>query len=188
MDKSLKNKAIDFKGKPYVQVSDRVLFFNEQYPQGAIITEKTADIENYVEFKATAIPDTTNPERKFTGHSQATWGEGFVNSTAALENAETSAVGRALAFMGIGIIESIASADEMTKATTSPKKAPQATEKQKALIAKLMDEKGLTIEIMANDGIIAGQTPPSEVIDYLMNFQTPILTKQEMDRIVEAES
>jgi transcriptional regulator NrdR family protein len=40
----------------------------------------------------------------------------MVNKTAALENAETSAVGRALAMMGIGVIESIASVDEINKA------------------------------------------------------------------------
>jgi tetrahydromethanopterin S-methyltransferase subunit D len=34
-----------------------------------------------------------------------------------LENAETSAVGRALAFMGIGVIDSIASVDEINKTT-----------------------------------------------------------------------
>ena len=43
-----------------------------------------------------------------------------MNKTAALENCETSAVGRALGFMGIGVIESIASADEVNKAETQP--------------------------------------------------------------------
>ena len=40
----------------------------------------------------------------------------MVNKTSALENAETSAVGRACAFAGIGVIDSIASADEVHKA------------------------------------------------------------------------
>lgn len=39
--------------------------------------------------------------------------DGDVNSTSALENAETSAVGRALAFAGIGIDNGIASGDEI---------------------------------------------------------------------------
>lgn len=116
-DKSLKTKAVDIKGKKYVLVSDRVLFFNEQYPEGSITTQiVSAPDADMVVVKATVSPV---PGRIFTGYSQATWGEGYINKTAALENAETSAVGRALAFMGIGVIESIASADEIAKAQTA---------------------------------------------------------------------
>lgn len=113
MDKSLKAKAVDIKGKKYVLVSDRVLFFNETYPKGSITTELlSAPDAGTVVVKATIETD----GRKFTGHSQAVIGDGYINKTSALENAETSAVGRALALMGIGVIESIASADEMNKA------------------------------------------------------------------------
>jgi len=118
MTKDLKEKAIDFKGKKYVLVSDRVLYFNETYPDGSITTElvSSADADTVV-MKATVKP---NDKQTFTGYSQATWGEGYINKTSALENAETSAVGRALAFMGIGVIESIASIDEINKAETMP--------------------------------------------------------------------
>jgi hypothetical protein len=61
--------------------------------------------------KAKVTPDTDKPERYFVGHSQAKW-EGNINSNAALENAETSAIGRALAAMGLG---GGASLDEMIK-------------------------------------------------------------------------
>lgn len=125
-DKSLKDKAVKIKGKDYVLVSDRVLYFNEQYPNGAIESSYSLDSETY-HFKAVVTPDTDQPARKFVGHSQATIGDGMVNKTAAMENAETSAVGRALAMMGIGVIESIASADEVHKATGSTGKA---TDKQ----------------------------------------------------------
>jgi len=115
MTKDLKDKAIDFKGKKYVLVSDRVLYFNETYPEGSITTELVTNDEMVV-IKATVKP---NEKQTFTGYSQATWGEGYINKTSALENAETSAVGRALAFMGIGVIESIASIDEINKTTTT---------------------------------------------------------------------
>jgi len=75
-----------------------------------------------VVIKAQIIPDIETPDRYFTGYSQAKWGEGMVNKTSALENAETSAVGRALAMLGIGVIDSVASADEMTKAGVNTKK------------------------------------------------------------------
>lgn len=110
--------TIDIKGKEYVTVATRILDFNDTYKEGFIITEELpSEVENQVKFKATVTPDASKPERKFTGHSQAVWGDGMVNKTSALENAETSAVGRALAMMGIGIIESVASVDEINKTT-----------------------------------------------------------------------
>ena len=100
-------------------VSDRVIFFNENYPNGSITTELISEPNSdRIIVKATVKPDA---ERTFTGYSQAVVGEGYINKTAALENAETSAVGRALGFMGIGVIESIATADEIIKANNQPK-------------------------------------------------------------------
>jgi hypothetical protein len=63
----------------------------------------------------------------FTGLAQEVESENYkqVNFTSALENAETSAVGRACAFAGIGIDSSIASADELTKALNREAQAAQ---------------------------------------------------------------
>lgn len=119
MEKSLINKAIDFKGKKYVLVSDRVIYFNENYPYGSIMTEMVSKQEDGMVIIKATIKPSEGQNRTFTGYSQATWGEGYINKTSALENAETSAVGRALAFMGIGVIESIASIDEINKTTTA---------------------------------------------------------------------
>lgn len=123
MDKTLEKKAVTIKGRKYVLVSDRVIFFNENYPEGSIKTELiTQPTDKIVVIKATVTPDVKLSARYFTGYSQAVIGEGYINKTAALENAETSAVGRALALMGIGVIDSIASIDELTKASnTSPR-------------------------------------------------------------------
>ena len=96
MSKDLADKAIDIKDKKYVLVADRVLYFNEKFKDGGIETElvSESDADN-IKVKATITPTFAHPDRKFTGHSQATVGVGMVNKTAALENAETSAVGRA---------------------------------------------------------------------------------------------
>ena len=124
---NLNNKAIDIKGKKYVLVSDRVLAFNELYRNGSIITELISPVDSErVVVKATVTPDVTI-NRSFTGYSQAVIGQGMVNTTAALENAETSAVGRALGMMGIGVLDSIASADEMNKSLNAEKKISQET-------------------------------------------------------------
>lgn len=137
MNKSLQEKAVSIKGKQYVLVSDRVLYFNENYPTGSIETKLLSepDAVRVVVRATVTIPIAVEGKevvadrfvmdvsgrgyRSFTGHSQAVIGEGMVNKTAALENAETSAVGRALAMMGIGVIESIASVDEIRKATNT---------------------------------------------------------------------
>lgn len=123
MTKDLKEKAVDIKGKQYVLVSDRVLYFNETYPNGSIVPSLISepDAERVI-VRAVVTPDHEKPTRYFVGHSQALIGDGPVNKSAALENAETSAVGRALAMMGIGVIESIASADEMAKAVVTTRK------------------------------------------------------------------
>lgn len=121
-DKQLKSKAIKIKGKDYVQVSDRIIYFNETYSNGSISTQIVGDAHSdMIIVKATVLPDSSNLYRKFTGYSQAVWGDGMVNKTAALENAETSAVGRALAMLGIGVIDSVASSDEVNKATSDPR-------------------------------------------------------------------
>lgn len=119
-DKSLRDKAIKIKWKDYVLVSDRVLYFNETYPNGSIITERLAEADREV-IKATITPDCDRPARFFTGYSQAIRWDWYINKTSALENAETSAVGRALAMMGIWVIDSIASLDEINKAENTAK-------------------------------------------------------------------
>ena len=129
-DKQLVEKAIDIKWKKYVLVSDRVLYFNENYPNGSIVTQRIMTEDPTLEvFKTTVTPDCDHPERFFTGYSQAKWWDWFINKTSALENAETSSCWRALAMMWIGVIDSIASLDEITKAenqskiTSKPKKS-----------------------------------------------------------------
>jgi hypothetical protein len=129
-DKSLKDRAISIKGKSYVLVSDRIIYFNEKYPEGSIETQLISEPgDDMVLVQAIVLPDSHNPTRVFTAYSQAKWGDGMVNKTAALENCETSAVGRALEMMGIGVIDSVASVDEINKAQTQPEYVPHTPNK-----------------------------------------------------------
>ena len=164
MSKDLADKAIDIKGKQYVLVSDRIIYFNETYPNGSIetklISEPNSDI---VTVKAIVTPDETafkdghDMRRGFTGYSQAVKGAGFINKTAALENAETSAVGRALAMMGIGVIDSVASVDEINKAQgTDPDLAKAKSEVLYALISA--DIKGFDKQVEFIESVLQKTT------------------------------
>lgn len=105
-------KSVNIRGgKTYNLVEGRIAVLIQSYPRCSIVTEIIGDPTDRVIMKARVTPDTEKPERYFVGHSQAKW-EGNINSNAALENAETSAIGRALAAMGLG---GGASYDEMVK-------------------------------------------------------------------------
>tara|TARA_R100001143_G_scaffold57875_1_gene55357 strand:- start:480 stop:1193 length:714 start_codon:yes stop_codon:yes gene_type:complete len=65
--------------------------------------------------KAVGVPDLDQPERTFTGHARERAGDSKIHEHNHAEIAETSAVGRMLAFAGFGADGSIASADEVQR-------------------------------------------------------------------------
>ena len=56
------------------------------------------------------------------GHAREEKEASFINKSSYIENCETSAVGRALGFIGIGAVEQIASVEEMKKAEEEKEK------------------------------------------------------------------
>ena len=116
-------KKIQIKGKDYVEVHERVKEFHNQYPNGSISTEIIEMTDRFIT-KTTVIPDIGVPERCFTGVAYEKEDDSFINKTSALENCETSSVGRALGFLNIGIDTSIASYDEVSNAINQQKSKP----------------------------------------------------------------
>lgn len=171
--------TISIKGKDYVLVKDRIIAFNEMYPNGSIITRIIRDDENSVVVTASACPDVANGDRIFIGHSEA-YREGSMGNVP-VEVAETSAVGRALGMMGIGVIEGIASADEMVKAQ---KPMAKATDAQIKLLKNLFPQKGKNTP---NDdwfnNISAWKA--SKAIEELMKMET--VTMGDEDTNIEGE-
>ena len=110
VNKSL--KRTDIKGKPYIDVAQRIQGFWKLFPHGQIITEKTSDTCQRCDFIAKIYDGDT---LLATGHAFEDR-KGYVNQTSYVENAETSAIGRALGFLGIGSTESIASVEEVQNA------------------------------------------------------------------------
>lgn len=110
--------TVNIKGKPYVTVNERLkhIAANHQY---SIYTDYTYYPERKMwVVKATLVISKGNTMSTYTGLAQEVESDNYrdVNFTSALENAETSAVGRACAMAGIGIDTGIASADEVNKA------------------------------------------------------------------------
>lgn len=89
---------IDIHGKPYTSVATRVEVFRRYFPEASLITEIVYDDEQRVVIKSTI---SMNDTIIATGYAEELRGAGKINSTSALENAETSSIGRALAAMGI---------------------------------------------------------------------------------------
>jgi hypothetical protein len=119
-------KTVDIKGKAYVEVNERVKFFRNEkdYEGWAIETELLSNENGVCVFKA--IVKDNNGIVKATGHAYEKEDSTFINKTSYIENCETSAVGRALGMLGIGIDTSIASSDEVQNAMANQdeKKSP----------------------------------------------------------------
>lgn len=108
-------KTTDIKGKPYVQVNERIKYFWSQYPapMGQIVTKLIKDEGGICMFVANVYVEGALVA---TGYAQENEKSSFINKTSHIENCETSAVGRALGILGIGIDVSIATAEEVTNA------------------------------------------------------------------------
>ena len=111
-------QTVKIKGKDYVPVHERIKWLNENYEYNI-----ESDFQYYPErkmwvVKAKLTIHGVDRDYIYTGLAQEIESDNYreVNHTSALENAETSAVGRACAMANIGIETGIASADEVTKA------------------------------------------------------------------------
>lgn len=109
-------KSVNIKGKEYITVNERLIFFRSQ-PQykGWRISEDVVSLdEKEGLFKVTII----NPDgfEMAVAHAQEYRDSSYINKTSFVENGFTSALGRALGYLGIGIDTAIASADEVQTA------------------------------------------------------------------------
>lgn len=195
MEKNEKLKTVKIGSKPYVPVSERVRYFNEAYPQGMIDTEIVERKDNMVLMKAKVVPDSANPARYFIGYAQEEKGKGMVNATSYIENCQTSAIGRALGIMGIGVEESIASADEIRNA--SIEKEPEFSEPTEIVSTEEMlkeadeipdlDETQALIDEIMKEGTSKGYTNGSvrEAIEKKFKKDISEMTIKELDKALE---
>nr|WP_241635591.1 hypothetical protein [Fusobacterium gastrosuis] len=106
-------KTVNIKGKNYVTVVERLKYFRENYIDWSLETEWLIIEEE----KAACRVVIKNAEGviKSTGTAMELRDEksSLVNKTSHVENCETSAVGRALGNLGIGLDGDVASAEEV---------------------------------------------------------------------------
>jgi hypothetical protein len=108
------NGIVKIHGKEYKTVALRVAEFRAAHPDYTISTELVEANDVLVIMKATV---SAAGMVIATGHAEEVRAASKINSQAAMEVAESSAVGRALAFFGLAGEElSIASADEVAHA------------------------------------------------------------------------
>ena len=134
---------MDIKGKKYIPVNERVKAFRELFPDGTIKTEIERCDDTYIIVRAKVY---VNNEVKATAYAEEVRGSSNINRTSALENCETSAVGRALGFLGIGIDTSIASYEEVTNAQLNAEGSKLATPSEKAGLIASAHSKGIEVE------------------------------------------
>ena len=113
---SYKFKTTNIKGKEYVEVNQRVLYFRneEQYKGWSLTSEILHITDESCVIKAT-VSNAEGAEMA-SGIAQEDKSSSYINKTSYVENCETSAWGRALGNLGIGIETSIASSNEVSMA------------------------------------------------------------------------
>lgn len=151
---------VNIHGKEYQTVASRVQQFREAYQQNLSLETEIHSIDAEIVVMKAYIKDVATGAVIATGHAEERRNASQINRTSALENCETSAIGRCLSAFGLGGTE-FASADEVANAihqqaeTASPPKKltpkPQTgydsaiSEAQgKLLLARARDFSGLT--------------------------------------------
>ena len=109
-------KTTNIKGKDYVQVNERVRAFRT-HPDFANMSIETS-IVDLSESRIVMVAKVLDSDGLIlsTGHAEEVQTNHGVNSTSFIENCETSAVGRCLGFLGIGVDTSIATSEEVSQA------------------------------------------------------------------------
>lgn len=132
-----KFKTTNIKGKEYVEVNQRVLYFrNEDQYKGWSLTSEILHLTDESCVIKAVVRNAEGAEVA-SGIAQEDKSSSYINKTSYVENCETSAWGRALGNLGIGIETSIASSNEVSMAIAKQSIPEQKKPLTEALIASM---------------------------------------------------
>jgi len=163
-----KFKTTNIRGKQYVEVNERIKFFRqeEQYKNWGLHTEFPMLTSDECLCRAT-ITD-RDGSVVAVGHAHEVKTASNINKTSYVENCETSAVGRALAMLGIGIDASIASANEVKDAIAKQESTPVDMKEEK--VSRPAAAKENTVSIMDKAvNYIKGQQDKAKAYDSILS-------------------
>jgi hypothetical protein len=106
---------MSFNPADYAEVAERLPLFWKDCPRGRIITEIVVDDGQRIVIRAELYADIADTVPTTTGYAEEIRGSSMVNKTSAVENCETSAIGRALANYQYQGSKKRASLEEMVK-------------------------------------------------------------------------
>ena len=172
-----KFKTTNIRGKQYVEVNERIKFFRQedQYKNWTLMSEFTHLDAEVAVCKATIADDSGRVIS--TGHAHEERAGSNINKTSFVENCETSAMGRALAMLGIGIDTSIASANEVTDAI-----AKQQAMVDNPHVQKLAEKLDAPVENIMDKavGYIKSQTDKKKAFDAITKKYGDQLTEKQV--------
>ena len=172
-----KFKTTNIRGKQYVEVNERIKFFRQedQYKGWGIHTDINMLDGDQCLCKCTIINDAG--EVMSQGHAHEVKSSSNINKTSHVENCETSAVGRALAMLGIGIDTSIASSNEVQEAIAKQQELVDNPQVQK--LSKKIDA---PVENIMDKAVayIKGQTDKRKAFDSITKKYGNQLTEKQV--------
>lgn len=156
-------------GKSYTEVNQRIKAFRMLFPEGFIKTQILSNDNGVCVIEATVGYYTEKGEERILAvdHAYEKENSTFINKTSYIENGCTSAVGRALGMLGIGIDTSVASAEEVGNA-----------------IAQQADENPLTAEQLAKIKAAYPEEQLNSIAAYFNHHKIEELTVAEANRVL----
>lgn len=186
---SLDDKSkVDIKGKLYVTVATRVEIFRKHFGErGAISTDVLHQDDHRVVVRAEISihkPDSAKWVLA-TGHAEEYRGDGYINKTSAMENCETSAVGRALSAAGLSGGE-YASSFEVDNAINNKSKAAskKATPEAKKAAPEAKKNEGDTL---SEEDQVRLEKAIAEFVPIIADKSKAAKTEEEFDNYLDSK-